>query len=170
MKWAVAGYRTTKDLEGILDRGIAQLQQEQSQAAQQPKPPSPEMMQAQAHAQKMQQDFQLAKADLELKQIIAQNNFALEQQKLQLKAEEIMLEKMKLDINTQLTTAANQAEAVLQNRALDLKALNQGMQHVHASNQLAIKNRQHTIDTLVDLQTTPSDTAINETTPSNLME
>lgn len=166
LKWGVAGYRASKDLEGILDSGLAQLQAEQAQAVSQPKPPSPEMLDMQFKQQKAQQDFELAKAEFQLKQQIAQNDFAIEQQKLQLRAEEIMLEKAKLDINTQLTSAANQAEAVLQNRALDLKATGQELQHVQALHGLEAKKQQHVIDTVVDLQTQANDTEVNEE-PSN---
>ena len=126
------------------------------------------MMDQQFKQQKAQQDFQLAQAELQLKQQIAQNDFAIEQQKLQLRAEEIMLEKAKLDINTQLTAAATRAEALLQNRALDLKSTSQELQHIQALNGLEVKKQQHAVDTIIDLQTQPSDTEVNEGTDSGL--
>ncbi len=55
MKWSFTKFKIGKNIEGTIDMALEQMQQ----AAQQPKPPSPEEMKAQADAQEAQQKAQL---------------------------------------------------------------------------------------------------------------
>jgi hypothetical protein len=171
LKWCVAGYRASKDLEGILDAGLAQMQADQTQKANQPKPPSPAEQELQLKMQKQQQDFQLAQARLQLDASTAQNSFALEQQKLQLKAEEISLEKAKLQINTQMTAVANQTEATLQNRALDIKATHSQMQHFNNAQAMDHDLSKHALDSEMEARSQLTDVTagdvVNRNAPSN---
>jgi hypothetical protein len=171
LKWGVAGYRASKDLEGILDSGLAQLQAEQTQVASQPKPPSPAEIDGQLKQQKLQQDFQIEQARLQLQASIAQNDFAIEQQKLQLRAEELSIEKAKLSINTQLTAVANQTEATLQNRALDIKAIDSHMSHYNNAMRIDNDNEQAALDRELEVPAVMPDqtdnTNVNQNGPSS---
>lgn len=160
LKFSIAGFRQAKDLEGIIDAGIAQLQAAQTAAQGQPKQPTPAQMEFQLKQQKQQQDFQLAQAELQLKSNTAANDFAVQQATLQLKAKEVEIEAAKFSVNTQLTAIANQTEATLQSRALDIKAEHTHLSNINAFHNTALKER----DGMIAL-----DTAINNNEPSNLL-
>lgn len=117
LKWSVAGYAATKEIEGLFDTALQKL----DDASKQPPPPNPEMIAAQAKAQKEQSDSQLAMAELQLKSTIAQNEFAIEQAKLMLKKEEAMLEREKLQSDTNFKQMDLRLDAMLKERGLDVK-------------------------------------------------
>jgi hypothetical protein len=58
LKFGIAGFRVGKDIEGAVDRALAQIEGAVQQQMNQPKPPSPEQVKAQATAQKSQADIQ----------------------------------------------------------------------------------------------------------------
>lgn len=166
LKFQIAGYRASKDLEGILDAGLAQLQAEQAQAKDQPKQPTPQEIEQQAKAQQAQQEFQLALARLELDKQKAANDFAIQQQKLQLQAQAQEIEMARLQVNAELTKAANQAEAVLQNRALDIKEGATMAGHIKDV-------IQHDIDSQIELHRQMLDddhTRLNSDVPTNILD
>lgn len=158
LKFQVAGFKAAKEIEGILDAGLAQLQAEQAQAKNQPKPPSPQELEQQAQAQKAQQDFQLALARLELDKQKVANDLAVQQQKLQLAAQAQEIEKAKLHVNAEIAAAANQAEATLQNRALDIKETD-----------AAINTAIHAHKTHHDITSGQVDVLVNENAPSDIL-
>lgn len=172
LKWAVAGFRATKDLEGILDAGISQLASAQAEQQGKPKPPTPAELELQGKAAQAQHNFELAQARLQLDATIAQNNFALEQQKLQLRAQELEIEKAKLQVNVELTAAANQTEATLQNRALDIKADQAQFDAIATVAGAHNAKEQHFIDSQIKLQGQVAksgfDTSVNSNSPSSL--
>lgn len=166
LKFHIAGYRASKDLEGILDAGISQLQAEQAQSKNQPPQPTPQQLDQQAKEKKIQQDFQLALARLELEKQIAANDFAIQQQKLQLQAQAQEIEKARLQLNAELTNAANQAEAVLQNRALDIKEGATMAGHIKDV-------IQHDLDSQIELHRQMLDddhTRLNSDVPTNILD
>lgn len=117
MKWGVAGYRATKDIEGLFDKSLADLQQRSSQ----PKPPSPEQIAAQEKDKKAQAEHQLAMAELQLKQTEQQNQFAIDQAKILLERERIALEREKLQVTARQSQFEIEADAIIKNRGLDVK-------------------------------------------------
>ncbi len=75
LKWGIAGYRNSAEIEGMIDKELDAM----VKAAKQPKeppPPSPEEVKAKAEAEKMQQqaqiDQQKAQQDFQIKQAEAQ--------------------------------------------------------------------------------------------------
>lgn len=116
LRWGVAGYRATKDIEGLFDKALADLEQQKNQ----PKP-NPEAQAAQVAAQAEQQKFQLQQADLQLRQTEIQNNFTLEQAKIMLERERIALEREKLQINAQISQYEIQADQLIKDRNADIK-------------------------------------------------
>lgn len=89
LKFAVAGFKGAQDVEGLIDQGIDQLMQAQAQAqqsnAQQPPKPTPEEL-------KMQQSQQDNQTQIQLAQMKAESDQALQQQQLQFKAWQTQLE------------------------------------------------------------------------------
>jgi len=58
LKWGLAGFKGSQEIEGVLDRAVNQAVQAQAQKAQQPPEPSPEEKKQQGEMQKMQMQFQ----------------------------------------------------------------------------------------------------------------
>ena len=58
LKWGMAGFKGSNQIEGILDEAINMIKQSQQQAAQTPPPPDPETIKAQAKAQSDAQNHQ----------------------------------------------------------------------------------------------------------------
>jgi hypothetical protein len=59
LKFGVAGFRISKDLEGVFDRYIKEFEQGIEQQKQQPPPPDPEQVKAEAEAKAREQDAML---------------------------------------------------------------------------------------------------------------
>jgi hypothetical protein len=70
MKWGLAGFKGSQEIEGVVDRAIAALREKQAKAESQPPPPDPkveaEKMKSEAEMQKIQ-----AKAQSDLQKIFA---------------------------------------------------------------------------------------------------
>jgi F0F1-type ATP synthase membrane subunit b/b' len=100
VKFGISAYKQAEPIEGTIDQAMDQLKQKQAQAAQQPPQPDPEMMKAQAEAQrdqmKMQMDQQReqarTEADMQIEQIKAQSEAALEKQKQDFEAWKVQFE------------------------------------------------------------------------------
>jgi len=87
LKWAVAGFKGSREIEGTLDQAIEQMQKAAQEAKENPpeEPPSPEEIKAAAEAKKAQ-DAQ------ELEALKHQNAMEMEQAKFQLDTKEILAE------------------------------------------------------------------------------
>lgn len=74
MKWGLAGFKGSQEIEGVVDKGVQALQQKIQAAKNQPPPPSPEEIKAKAeqakHEREMQRDAQ--KAQLEMQKLMAE--------------------------------------------------------------------------------------------------
>ena len=66
MKWGLAGFKGSKEIEGVVDKAVAAIKQSQEQAAQQPPQPSPEEIKAKADAAAAQQKSQAAQQQEQL--------------------------------------------------------------------------------------------------------
>jgi hypothetical protein len=81
LQWAAAGFKNGRVLEGVLDQAVNATMQDMQKKAQQPEPPSPEVIEAQADAQAtmqetqqdIQQDWAKTKADIEQDNMDAAN-------------------------------------------------------------------------------------------------
>ena len=86
LKWAVAGFRGAREIEGFLDRELDKMIQQQAQAQQQAQQqqqgPSPEEQKMQAEMQMRQQDHQM---NQQSKQLDLQNKMQAQQADLQFK-------------------------------------------------------------------------------------
>ena len=94
LKFGVAGFRISKEVEGIFDKYIKEFEQEIEKRKNAPPPPDPNMMKIQAEMQfkqaeaqtrqaESQADMQAKQMDAQLKQQSAQAQLAMDQQKHQ---------------------------------------------------------------------------------------
>lgn len=95
LKWGLAGFKGSNEIEGVIDRAISDFQKEQQANAGQQKP-DPEMIKAQAEIQKIQMkgqmDAQEMQMNMQLKQQEHQQAMELQQQKYQLEMAKIRME------------------------------------------------------------------------------
>jgi hypothetical protein len=120
MKFGMSGFRSANEMEGIIDSAIAAVEKKLQEDAQQPPPPDPEMVKAQAEVQKIQlqtqADQQQAQVDVQKMQAelqLDQQRMALEVQKMQAELQ-FLREKHQLElekIRTQLTSTVISAQA-----------------------------------------------------------
>lgn len=119
LKFAVAGYKGSKDVEGVLDQGLQQLMQAKAKGQQQGKPSADEIK-AQAAAQKTQAQLQTVQMQEDTKRQIAQLEAQLKAAKLQLDAQA-----------TQAEAEARAREADLRQSSLALQAVKEQNDHAH---------------------------------------
>lgn len=120
--FGVRGFKAGRELEGVFETTIQQIDQAQKMKAQQPPQPNPEEMKAQAEMQleqaKMQAEQQKEQAKLQMEQQKAQLEMQLEQQKAQQDAQ-LAQWKANLEAETKLAVAQIQAENALRIKSLD---------------------------------------------------
>lgn len=114
LKWGLAGFKGSNQIEGVLDRTISQVQKAQQSG--QPQPPNPEEIKAKAEMQKaqiaMQQAQMKAQADMQRLQMEMQQN----QQEHQFKMQEMQvkhaleMEKLRAQVVADKEKEAAQAE------------------------------------------------------------
>lgn len=86
MKWGLAGFKGSNEIEGVVDQAIAAFEKSQQQGGQQK--PDPEQIKAQAEIQKAQMAMQKAQMDMQRDQ----QKFQMEMQQLKMEFEYKMLE------------------------------------------------------------------------------
>lgn len=123
LKWTVAGFRGARDIEGMMDKALQQLEKE----PQQPKP-DPEAQKLQMEQQRLQQEAQLEQQRAQQEMQHEQQMAALEQQRAQ---QEMAMEQQRLAIEMQAEQQrlaneqqAQQMELMFQRLLGQLKAEN----------------------------------------------
>lgn len=102
LQWGLAGFKGSKDIEGVLDKAIMQAEQKQAEDQQNPQP-DPEQQKAEMEMQKVQ-------ATMQLEQFKAQSAMQLEQLKSQNKQIEIQGETQRDMMTTQAAVEADLAK------------------------------------------------------------
>jgi F0F1-type ATP synthase membrane subunit b/b' len=110
MKFGVSAFKSSQQLEGVIDQALDQIKQKMAQP-QQPKP-DPEMMKMQAQQQSEQMRVQ---ADMQVAQAKAQFDAQLQQAKLQAEAQQ-------LQFNAQLESAKLEREQQMERFKAELDA------------------------------------------------
>lgn len=124
MQWGLAGFKGSKDAEGIIDQWVAQQKQMLAKKASEPPQPSPEEKKAMIEADSKKQELQL-KAGID--QQSAQNDFQLKQmemaQEMQLEREEHQLKMREMQQKHELEMAKlqMQLQAQAQKSAMDIR-------------------------------------------------
>jgi len=126
LKWAMAGFKGSSEIEGVLDRAIETMQQPEQQQEEQEPDPEQQRMQGQLQLEQMRiegkqkklqqkhmQDSELREqdkiADIETRQ--AGMQFNMQQKQLETEAElNILAAKMEADVQTELMTSQINAE------------------------------------------------------------
>ena len=107
MQFGLAGYKSSSEMEGVIDQAIAAVEQALAKKAAAPPQPSPEEKKLQGEMQMAQMEFQQkAQAD----QQSAQLDMQKQQFEMQIKREEFALEKQKMEM-----------ELVFKQRELEMK-------------------------------------------------
>lgn len=103
LRFGLSAYKGGQEIEGVIDQFAAKVEQKLAQAAQQPPPPNPEMIKAQAAVQKSQIDMQATQQKAQLEMQKQQQDLQMEQLRFQLEKEKMtqelafMREKMQLE-------------------------------------------------------------------------
>lgn len=105
--FGVRGFKAGRELEGVFESTMAQIEQSQKAKAQQPPQPNPDQVRAQAEQQKAQMDAQMEQAKMQFEQQKAQQDAQLEQWKANLESE------------TKMAVAQLQAENAMKLKAMD---------------------------------------------------
>lgn len=163
IQWAMAGYKATAPIEGLLDKARADL----TEGAKQPPPPNPEVIAAQAKAQKDAAEAQYNMALLQLKQTETQNNFILGQGKIAVEREMNQIQAVRWQAENQLKQLETKIDTLLQSSGLEIKqetarlnaqiaadatesaARNVEMETMAKIRHQDIESAKHTVDTIV---------------------
>lgn len=117
LKWAVAGFRNARDIEGILDRELDRLTKE-AKMPKAPPPPDPELLKMQAEEKRAQEQHQF---DMQMKQV----EFAIDQQtnamEIQRQQTEQALEQQRLEMEMAMERQQQQQTMMFEAMMAQLK-------------------------------------------------
>lgn len=102
LKWGMAGFKGSQDVEGILDQAINMVKNKEKEQGQEP--PSPEQIKAQQEQQKMQHDMQMK----QMEQQFEKEKWAYEQQMKQIE-HQFRMQEIQASSNADLTQEEAQA-------------------------------------------------------------
>lgn len=116
LKWAVAGFRNARDIEGILDKELDRMVKE----AKMPKPekPDPEMLKLQAEQKMAQETHQMEMRMKQFELQAEQQAVALEQQQKQF---EMQMEQQRLQMEAQMEAQRQQQDLMFERLMAQLK-------------------------------------------------
>jgi len=117
LKWTTAGFKGSQDIEGVIDRTLDQIEQNQQQAAQQPPQPDPAIAAEQAKSQ----------AAMQLEQVKAQSQMQAAQQAAQLQMQALQA-KSQADQQNEAQKHQNNLERIsaeLQSKQAEVQLANQ---------------------------------------------
>lgn len=152
LKWTMAGFRGSSEIEGVIDQEIAQMQKQPPQ----PKP-NPEQMKAQVEMQKSQMEMQQSREEHQANMAMQQQKFQAEmmqnqqefelklremQQEMQFKLLEFQLKIKELQMELSFKAQENRlnAEANVQEQAAQFAFNTAEREHEAATNQ---QDREH---------------------------
>lgn len=126
LKWGLAGFKGSNQIEGVLDRAITQAMQAVAQKASKPPPPDPkveaEKMKLQGQMQKAQMDAQFDMQRLQAEMKMEQQKFQMEmqqdQQKHQLEIQKMQMEIQMLAVKLGMEREKKQLE--MQGKVMDM--------------------------------------------------
>lgn len=92
LKWGLAGFKGSEQIEGVLDQAITQMQQSQKEGGGEEEKPSPEEIKAKMEQAKLQHEQQKIQAEQQFEQQKWQYNQQVAQQESQQRMQEIQAE------------------------------------------------------------------------------
>jgi hypothetical protein len=140
LKWGLAGFKGSNQIEGIMDRAVAQAVQSVAQKAAQPPPPDPKV---EAQKMKAQADMQQAQIDAQLEMQKMKTEMQMEQQKFQMQMQQdqqkhqLEIQKMQMEIQmlaVKLGMEREKQQMDMQGKVMDIQLQKQQgeMQLEHA--------------------------------------
>lgn len=126
MKWGLAGFKGSNEIEGVVDQAIAQLEQMMQQGG--GDKPDPEQIKAQAEIQKAQIGMQKAQMDMqrdqmkfefEMQQMKAEFNFKMVEMQTK---HQLEMEKLRMSVTAERERQQAQTEANATERVIDAAA------------------------------------------------
>jgi hypothetical protein len=123
--FGVRGFKAGRELEGVFEATMEELDKEQKMKAQMPPQPNPDQIKAQAEAQRAQADLQIEQAKMQMEQQKAQLDAQMEQQKMQFEQQKAQQDaqlaqwKANLEAETKMAVAQLQAENALRIKGME---------------------------------------------------
>jgi F0F1-type ATP synthase membrane subunit b/b' len=165
MKFGISAFKSSQDLEGVIDQALDQIKQKMAQP--QPPKPDPEMMKLQAQQQseqmRVQADMQIAQAKAQFEAQKQQFDAQLESAKLE-REQQMERFKAELDANTKIRVAQISHSASLLPEDMDAQqqmhaTLNQDlrgmieamMNTVNNSHQQVMQSHNHSVGTMQEM-------------------
>lgn len=140
LKWAIAGFKGARDIEGMLDKQLDELIKQPDQ----PEQPDPEAQKAQAEQQKMQMEMQATQQKNQMEMQAKQQEMAMQERlnamdmqmkqlDLQMKAQELQLKEreMTMELRFKGADATRQERTKVLEQQMSLEA--QSQQHKQAT-------------------------------------
>jgi hypothetical protein len=140
LKWGIAGFRNTAEIEGMLDQELDKL------SKQQPPPPKPDPIQM-----KMQAEQQQMQAEMQMKQAEAQMNAQIEQQKAQLEMQKMQAELAQQERLNQMEIQLKEMDLQFKIKELQLKERQMMMEFDLAGAEAARNERTALMETQMNL-------------------
>lgn len=100
LKWGLAGFKGSNEIEGVMDRAISDFQKKQQAEAGQPPKPDPAEIKAKADMQIAQMKMEGEKQKMQLEMQQSQQEFQFKMQELQYK-HQIEMEKLRLEMQAE---------------------------------------------------------------------
>lgn len=149
LKWGLAGFKGSKQIEGVVDRAIAAMEKAAKQSAGQPKPPDPETIKAQAKEKEIQANIQ---RDDQRHQADMQRDQATHQQEMESDDKKFQMEMMKMMKEFQMEMA--EMKMKLMGKHAEIAADQRDREHQMSVDK---QQREHELQTtLVDKLTPPA--------------
>ena len=156
LRWAVAGFKGSDEIEGMIDKEL-QMLEEESKIPPPPPPPSPEQIKAQAEQQRMQQQAQIDQQKAQQDQQLEQQRNAMEMQRLQFEAAlEQQKAQMELTAERQQLALEQQRQEMMLHFELLMERLKLHFAEQQAEVKLEAANAQAQIQSKAKANTKPS--------------
>lgn len=130
--FGVRAFRSGRDMETSIEDALAQLEKAQQAAAQQPKPPSPEVVKAEAESKKAEADLAMTQQDAEVKAMQIQAD--MEIKKLEMQAKDMAEQRAHEFAMADLELKARQADAA--DRKMLLESRKADMEHAKTQKEM----------------------------------
>jgi hypothetical protein len=124
LKWGLAGFKGSKEIEGVVDRAVRMAQEAAAKKAAEPPPPSPEEIKAKAEAEKTQMEMQMKDRESQSRMQLEQMQMEQDKRKALM---EFALERRKFEAEMQRDERKFQQEMIQAQQKHELE-----MEHIRA--------------------------------------
>lgn len=150
LKFGLAGYKAGREIEGLIDAGLAQLQQKQNQPQQDK--PDPEVVKAQMEAQKLQAEAQIRQQELVLEKEKTMVQLQIEQARLEIEKTRLAMEQVKAQATLALEQQKLNAKVSGDQQKLELDRELGHLDRLNKMHELEIEQNEQQQQNLATLQ------------------